>query len=533
MPEVVDGLSEAEEWLDELVTETDEEAGAGWRSVTWMTALAVLVQGYHPYAEDGGLYVAGIRRLLAATLYPHATEFVVEHLRFSIFAPVVAGVVRVSGLGVEVGLEAVLLLLYVGSFWVTLYAGWMLAGYFSLTRRGRLGAIGLLAAWMTLPIAGTSLMLMDPYVTARSISTPCALLALVGLLEFVEGGRRRGALLCVGALSLAAAMHPLMAAYAAGCVLVLACLMSGRRAVRVYGTAGLIAAAILLATVVQAKAPAESAEYVTVAVTRYYWFIAKWQWYEQVGVVAPLLILAVAWGKSRNAWRGPDGRQALLAMTVLVGSTALAIALLFAREGAHTHLVARLQPLRVFQIVYVVMIILLGAWLGEIVLPRRRFGWFLVPATMSAVMCLVALQTFPASRHIEWPEFLPWSAPINPWIQAFVWARENTPKDALFAMDAHYITRDGEDAQCFRAIAERSSLPDYSKDGGEASITPSLTQAWVQGEAAQDGLNEESDAARKLKLGPLGVTWIILDKAAKTTLRCDYQNMSVKVCRLR
>lgn len=530
---MIDCLSEAEERLDEVVIGKGEIAESGWRGVTWMTALAVLVQGYHPYAEDGGLYVAGIRRMLAATLYPHATEFVVEHLRFSVFAPVVAGIVRASGLGVEMGLEAVLLLLYVGSFWATLYAGWQLAGYFSLTRRGRLGAVGLLAAWLTLPIAGTSLMLMDPYVTARSISTPCALLALAGLLEFADGGRRRGMLLCVGALSLAGVMHPLMAAYAAGCVLVLACLMSGRRAIRFFGTAALLVTAVAVAAVVQAKAPAESAEYVTVALTRYYWFVAKWQWYEQLGVVAPLLILSAAWWKSRNDLRLRDGRQGLLAMAVLVGSVALMIAVVFAREGTATHMVARLQPLRVFQIIYVVMIVLLGAWLGDTVLPRRRLGWMLVPGVMSGVMCFVALQTYPASRHIEWPEFVPWSTPINPWIQAFVWARDNTPKDALFAMDAHYITRDGEDAQCFRAIAERSSLPDYSKDGGEASITPSLTQAWEQGEAAQDRLNQESDAERMLKLGPLGVTWVILDKAAKTALHCGYQNASVKVCRLR
>ena len=73
-------------------------------------------------------------------------------------------------------------------------------------------------------------------------------------------------------------------------------------------------------------------------------------------------------------------------------------------------------------------------------------------------------------------------------MQAFLWIRGNTPKDALFALDADYINAPGEDAQSFRAIAERSALPDYSKDGGEASIAPDLTAAWSIGQAAQRGL---------------------------------------------
>ena len=52
-------------------------------------------------------------------------------------------------------------------------------------------------------------------------------------------------------------------------------------------------------------------------------------------------------------------------------------------------------------------------------------------------------------------------------------------------LDSHYITSPGEDAQSFRAIAERSAMPDYSKDGGEASIMPGLTSAWMSGVVAQ------------------------------------------------
>ena len=145
-------------------------------------------------------------------MYPQGAEFVVGHLRFSIFAPVMAGLVRWSHLRVE----TVLLLVHVASFWTTLFAAWLLAARCYESREERWGAVGLLAVWITLPVAGTSLMLMDPYVTARSFSTPCALLALVGALEFLRpldgsgtaelserwsAAQRRGMALCCGALA--------------------------------------------------------------------------------------------------------------------------------------------------------------------------------------------------------------------------------------------------------------------------------------------------------------------------------------------
>ena len=120
----------------------------------------------------------------------------------------------------------------------------------------------------------------------------------------------------------------------------------------------------------------------------------------------------------------------------------------------------------------------------------------------------------------------------NSWVQAFEWIRANTPTDALFAMDADYIHAPGEDAQNFRAIAERGMLPDASKDGGEASIAPDLAKAWARGVAAQDGLNAASDAERLARLKPLGVTWVVLDGSARTGFECPYGNARVRVCRL-
>lgn len=521
-------------------TARKNERSFGVLLASGLTLFALAVDGYHPYAEDGGLYVAGVKRLLDPALYPHGTEFVLEPMRLSLFAPAVAGMVRLSHLGLPV----VLLLLHLASVWATLFAGWLLAARCWTTRRARAGAVVLLACWLALPVAGTALFLMDPYVTARSFSTPCMVLALVGVLDFTQRNgtaaesakrRWRGILMFGGSMLLAAAVHPLMAAYALGAALMLVCVRSPRRGVRVWGTAAFAATALGLAAWLQVIAKPESADYIRVAMTRTYWFPAQWRWFESTGLAAPLAILAMA------AWRKPhksgyesmqadDTRQALARMAVALGTTAWMLAELFAREGTLTHLLARMQPLRAFQIVYLVMVLVLGAMLGESVLRRSAWRWSVAIVLLGGIMLGAERSAFPDSNHVE----LPWVAPRNAWVQAFLWIRENTPKDALFALDADYINAPGEDAQCFRAIAERGALPDYSKDGGEASIAPELTEAWKTGQVAQQGLSapDVTDAERVAALTPLGASWVVLEAGAETNFDCPYGNAAVRVCRL-
>lgn len=507
--------------------------------VTGLTLFALGVNGYHPYAEDGGLYMAGAKRLLDPALYPHGTAFVLEPARFSLFAPMVAAIARLTHLG----LPTVLLLLHLATVWTTLFAAWMLAARCSTERIARAGAVVLLACWLALPVAGTALFLMDPYLTARSFSTPCTLLALAGALDLTDWStasnparRRRGVLLCAFAIFLASAMHPLMAAYSVGATLMLACVRSWRRGLRLWGTAGLAAAALAMAACAQNVAPPETAGYIRVALTRTYWFPAMWTWYELIGLLAPLAILAAAAYPfrqlaSRQLGQEDAAQQALARMAIAVGLTAAIIAVLFAHAGTAPHLVARMQPLRAFQIVYLIMVLVLGAQLGKRILRRSVWRWVAAMALLGGVMLAVALATFPDSNHLE----LPWATPRNPWTQALLWIRQNTPKDALFALDADYINAPGEDAQSFRAISERSALPDFSKDGGEASIAPELTAAWGAGQTAQQGLSApaKTDAERAAVLRPLGVTWIVLETHAVTSLDCPYSNASVRVCRLR
>jgi hypothetical protein len=491
-----------------------------------LTPVAVGVHGYHPYVEDGGLYLAGIKRLLNPHLYPYWSGFVTTHLKFSLFAPMVAGAVRLS----HIELMTVMLLLYVGSMWLTLFAGWLLASRCTFSVRQCTGAVTVLALTLTIPVAGTSLMLMDPYVTARSLSTPCGILMVVGALDALAAWTDRdevawkAIVLCAGSFGFAAVLHPLMAAYSLGFVLLLVCGWIPERRARIAAQVGLCAIAIAVAGCLERLGPANTLAYAEVARTRTYWFLSQWQWYELAGLAGPVAVLFFI--SSGNGTRHAGRR--LSRASILAALTSVAVALLFARVNARSYEVARLQPLRIFLTVYLLMLLAVGAFLAERVLKRSIWRWGVLIAVAGAAMAIAQRSTFPSSGHIEWPG----SAPRNAWELAFIWARTHTPEDAVFALDANYIRLVDEDSQNFRAIAERSMLPDEAKDGGVASIAPALTDQWMRGKTAQTGLDRGVGAADAARLRALSASWVVVRRATPTAFPCSYENASVKVCPL-
>jgi hypothetical protein len=129
---------------------------------------------------------------------------------------------------------------------------------------------------------------------------------------------------------------------------------------------------------------------------------------------------------------------------------------------------------------------------------------------------------------VEWPD----RRPRNLWQEAFLWIRDNTPGDAIFALDNDYIESPGEDAQGFRATAERSAVADWFKDGGIASNFSEAAGLWWQGSKATEQLNRATDKERLATLQPLGVTWIVLPAGGSTGFPCPFINARVRVCRL-
>jgi hypothetical protein len=511
-----------------------------WHRSTWFALLillalaTLLLNGYHPLAEDGGLYVAGVQLTLNPTLFPHYTIFVSEHLHFSVFAPVLASFVHLTHLS----LAWVLLFTDLFSLWLTFYAAYRILQRTISSEAAQFAGLCLLTGFWTLPIAGTSLLLMDPYVTARSLSTPLSLLAIAFALDDRPSLRPLlGSALC---LILAAAFHPLMAAYAFGFVLVL---RLTRLRQRYVAYALLTVSALTLAAILHTVAATETPAIIAAEKSRYYWFLSQWHWFELLGLAGPLAVLAALLTRYRKQ---PDplntAAATLCRACIAIGCIATLVVLLFAHEGSRSHLVARMQPLRVFLLIYAIMTLLLGATLTQLALETRqrlhshavrsalKFLPAILIAALAGTMLYVQRQTFPASEHLEFP----WRAQQNPnpWVQAFLWARNHTPTDALFALDTKYVNEDGEDAQTFRPIALRSAVPDFSKDGGEAAITPSLATQWLQGADAQTNLSTETDAVRDARLLPLGVSWMVLHATAPTAHECPYNNGVIKVCSL-
>jgi hypothetical protein len=258
------------------------------------------------------------------------------------------------------------------------------------------------------------------------------------------------------------------------------------------------------------------------ALSRSYFFLSDWRWYEYPGLVIPLVLLGFAGFRSRLPWAA---RSVAIAAT-LSGSCALLISLCFVHRGGSL-LLARIQMLRAFHMVYITGVLLAGGMLVR---------WTRQHMRAMAVLCLLVSGalfmgqrlTYPESNHVEWPG----RKPRNLWQETFQWIRDNTPGDAIFALDNDYIESPGEDAQGFRATAERSTVADWFKDGGIASNFPDAAALWWQGSTATGGLNQASDQQRLARLQPLGVTWIVLPVEAKTGFACPFRNARVQVCRL-
>jgi hypothetical protein len=478
--------------------------------VSACTVLAFLLLGYHPYTEDGGIYAAAMDLRLHPSLFPADRAFAVGQTSRTLFVPLIASLTQAFHLRLPV----MLLLLQVCALAATITAALILAPRLFYEERQQRWTVLTLTVSLGVPIAGTSLFLCDPYITPRSFTTPLILLAINALLR-----RRFGTM--AACMAVAFALHPLMAVWASVLLLVLLARQSTRPVLL-----SLTAAIVVLSCMgmVHAFSPSEGAAAHAAALSRDYWYLSEWDVSEIIGLVAPPLLLL--WLTYRRAADSTERHARDIAFAVAIAVVTVTLgSILFVRERDTALLLARIQPLRLLHPVYLLLPMILGGRLAQSLPGTVR--WLPATATALGLVCM-QISTYPASGYFE----LPGALPTNAWVQAFLWTRDNTPADDVFALDANYTTDPGEDAHTFRAIAQRSQLPDAAKDGGISSVMPTLAADWQRAATAQAGLNTASDADRIRRVKPLGATWIVLPASAATAFACRYSNIAAKVCHL-
>jgi len=473
-----------------------------------LTLGALLVHGYHPYAEDAEIYLPGVEKILHPELFPAGQEFFLSHASLTFFPNLVAFSLRVTHLPMEAGL----FLWHLASIFLLLLACWELSGLCFPNARARWGGVCLVAALLTIPVAGTALYIMDQYLNPRNLAAFAGIFMMVRTLEkkYVR------ALLW---MVFAACMHPLMWTFPFSfCVLLLVMERFESSWKGAAGLAGLWWGWMPLA-------PAASAAYHEAAKQHSYHYIQNWAWYELLGIVAPLVLFR---------WFGRTARHRQWSVVERVSGVLVVYGLIYLVAAVAVDLparfesLARLQPLRSLHFLYIVMFVMVGGFLGEYVLKNRLWRWLLLFVPLSVGMFQVQRTLFPASAQVEWPG----AAPRNPWAQAFIWIGRNTPLNADFALDPEYMHIAGEDNLGFRCLAERSRLADWIKDNGVVSMFPPLAEEWwaqVQAQTPWGSFHTEDFARLKNKYG---VSWVVVQQPGVTGLDCAYENRAVRVCQI-
>ncbi len=114
-----------------------------------------------------------------------------------------------------------------------------------------------------------------------------------------------------------------------------------------------------------------------------------------------------------------------------------------------------------------------------------------------------------------------------------MWIRGNTPRNAVFAVDARYFKDGVVDLHGFRAISERAALADQYKDSGVVSLFPALADEWKQMSTATTGLNRFSiDQFQALHRQYPQVSWVVIHGPAPSGMDCPYVRDGFSVCHM-
>ncbi len=491
------------------------------KNLLWLallTTFAFLLLGYHPGLEDDSFYLAAIKRHLNPSLFPHDADYFRVQFQATIFDKLIALSIRLTHLPVA---WAELLWQIIALFFL-LQGCWRIARRCFTSPEAQWAATALVAALLTMPIGGIAMNLADQYLHPRTLATAAILAAIVEVID--RRLSRAGVLLVV-----AFALHAIMASFGISfCIFLFWMLHKRDRVERYVPTALLIPLGWLFE-------PASDA-WRQAAATRGFYFLGRWQWYEWVGVFAPLVLLLalVRWLRSQRGQRQSCALLPVVTALLYYGAFQTIAGLIIMLPPSLERL-RPFEPMRYLHLLYILFFLIAGGLLGESVLRRHVYRWALLFVPLSAGMFYAQRQMYSGSPHLE----LPFVESTNSWAKAFTWIRQNTPADALFAIDPHYETLPGEDQHGFRALAERSVLADYEKDAGMAARVPSLAPRWLREVTALNGWRnfQPKDFDRLNK--DFGVTWFVFSSADQqfsstqvSHLWCLYQDDDVKVCHL-
>jgi hypothetical protein len=469
-----------------------------------LTTLGILLQGYHPGAEDDGVYLSAIKKDLNPALYPHDSDFFMLQLQATAFDNLAADSIRLTRLPTGVVLLG----------WQFASTFLLLWGCLRISRRcfaesgAQWAAVATVAALLTLPVSGAALYLSDQYLHPRTLGTAIVLAAVVAILD----GKR---ILAAFLLLVAFLVHPLMAAFGISYCVLLAWKQ------RPVSMIAMVLMMLPLGWIFEPTSPA----WQQAAHTRDYYYLSRWEWYEWLGVLAPMFLLW--WFRRIATGEGSKVLSRMASRLVLFGCIQFVVALVIMLTPAFDR-IRSFQPMRYLHLLYLLFVLFAGGLIGQRILRGKIYRWALFFVPLSLGMFIAQRQTFPATEHVEWPG----RSSGNAWLQAFTWVRQNTPEDAMFALDPYYMQRPGEDFHSFRALAERSALADYSKDPAVATQVPRLAPRWQKEVTAQEGWRHfELKDFQGLK-EKFGVNWVVLERPGVAGLACPYENTAVLVCRI-
>jgi hypothetical protein len=467
-----------------------------------LSAAALFVHGYHLGVDDAEIYLPAIKKAADPALFPFASEFFMSHAHLSFFPNLVGGFARLT----RIPADTAIFLCQAAGIYLLLLAGWRLACVCFEHAPARWAGVSLLAAAFSVPVAGTSLVIQDPYVTARTLSAPATLFAVACYLSHKP-------IRAAGWLVFTALIHPQMSVYGAVLLVCLAAPAIGPRA-------RFALALPFLWDFHPATGPAREA-----LLSRTYFFVTKWAWYEWVGVFAPLAILS--WFSFRPL-RGTTTAFQRLARTLVPFGLLFTAASLVLALVPNLENFTRLQPMRSFHLVYMIFFVLLGGGLGEYVLGGHAWRWAAVFVPVAVGIWALQAASYPFSPRVEWPG----TVGGGNWGVSFLWIRGHTPRDAVFALDPNYLAVPEDDQHGFRALAERSVLADNLKDSGAVSLFPQLAADWKAEVLAQTGWQHFRLADFEHLAQQYPVTWIVARRPAPAGLTCPYENQELAVCRI-